>query len=103
MEHEKPLLAITLGDPAGVGPEIIAAAWSSPELHAAARPVVIGHPAVLRRAVKLRAAPVTVVEVDRPEDADPSPDRLPCLPCGSDDAADAPPALIDPPRRAGGI
>ncbi|MBW3596824.1 MAG: 4-hydroxythreonine-4-phosphate dehydrogenase PdxA [Planctomycetes bacterium] len=95
MEHEKPLLAMTLGDPAGVGPEIIAAAWSSPELHAIARPVAVGHPAVLRRAVKLLGSSAAVLEVDEPDDADPTPAHIPCLPCGSDDAADAPPAVID--------
>ena len=87
MEQEKPILAITLGDPAGVGPEVVAAAWSSPELHAVARPVAIGHPAVLRRAVKLRGSSANVIEIDRPEDAEPTPLLLPCL--GAVHAADA--------------
>lgn len=95
MKHEKPLLAMTLGDPAGVGPEIIAAAWSSPELHACARPCVLGHPAVLRRAVALRGTPAAVEEIGSPEEARPTPGRIPCLPCGSDDAAQTPPATID--------
>jgi 4-hydroxythreonine-4-phosphate dehydrogenase len=96
MEREKPLLAFTQGDPAGVGPEIIAAAWVSPELHASARAFVVGHPDVLRRAVTLRRVNAEVAVIASPEQADPSPTRIPCLACGSDDAANTPPAQIDP-------
>jgi 4-hydroxythreonine-4-phosphate dehydrogenase len=95
MEHEKPLVAMTLGDPAGIGPEIIAAAWSSPEVHAVARPIAIGHPEVLRRALKLRDGKAQVIEIASPEEAEPAPTALPCLACGSDDAARTPPAKID--------
>ena len=87
MEQEKPLLAITSGDPAGVGPEVIAAAWTSPELHQTARAFVLGHPEVLRRAVALRGVQAEVVEIASPQEADSSPARLPCLACGSDNAA----------------
>lgn len=37
-----PKLLITLGDVAGIGPEVVAKAW--PKLHAHCQPVVIGHP-----------------------------------------------------------
>jgi 4-hydroxythreonine-4-phosphate dehydrogenase len=40
---DKPTLLITLGDVAGVGPEIVAKAW--PKLHDYCRPVVVGDPA----------------------------------------------------------
>ncbi len=95
MKQEKPLLAITLGDPAGVGPEIIAAAWQSPEMHELARVCVLGHPAILRRAVALRGGDADVVEIDAPESADPAPGRIPCLTCVSDDAVQTPPAQVD--------
>jgi 4-hydroxythreonine-4-phosphate dehydrogenase len=96
MDHVQPLVAMTMGDPAGIGPEIIAAAWSSRELHTMARPFVVGHPAVMRRALELREARARVVEITSPEEADPGPTALPCLACCSDDAARTPPALIDP-------
>jgi 4-phospho-D-threonate 3-dehydrogenase / 4-phospho-D-erythronate 3-dehydrogenase len=41
-QMNKPLLAITMGDPAGIGPEIIVKAWQDPQLHQLARLVVIG-------------------------------------------------------------
>ncbi len=49
----KPTIAITLGDAAGVGPEVIAAAWADPAIHASGRLLVTGDPVVLDRAVQL--------------------------------------------------
>ena len=43
-----PRLLITLGDVAGIGPEIVARAW--PHLPALCRPVVVGDPLWLERA-----------------------------------------------------
>lgn len=43
----KPTLAITMGDPAGVGPEIVLKALQRPELHEAARLLVVGSRGVL--------------------------------------------------------
>ena len=53
---EKPLLLITLGDVAGVGPEIIARAW--PELLALCRPVVCGDAGWMRRGLAGKLAHV---------------------------------------------
>lgn len=47
---ERPLIGITMGDPAGVGPEITLKALSSPELYEQCRPLVIGDLCVLERA-----------------------------------------------------
>jgi len=48
-----PLIAITLGDPAGIGPEITVKALADPKLYEHCRPVVIGDSAVLQRALSL--------------------------------------------------
>ena len=50
MGESRPLLAITQGDPAGVGPEIIVKALRDPELFALCRPLVIGDRRILKRA-----------------------------------------------------
>ncbi|MCF8061866.1 MAG: 4-hydroxythreonine-4-phosphate dehydrogenase PdxA [Deltaproteobacteria bacterium] len=42
-----PRIGITMGDPAGIGPEIVVKALSDPALYAVARPVVIGDPAAI--------------------------------------------------------
>ncbi|MGA2620333.1 MAG: 4-hydroxythreonine-4-phosphate dehydrogenase PdxA [Thermoguttaceae bacterium] len=92
---DRPLIAITQGDPAGVGPEIIVKAWARPEVHEWCRPVVVGHPEILRRAAALWQTGVTVVEIDSPEQAAPSATALPCIRCGTDDVLDVPPGTID--------
>jgi len=46
-----PLLAITLGDPAGTGPEIIAKALALPEIRSLCRPLVVGDAATMKRAL----------------------------------------------------
>lgn len=52
----KPLLAITMGDPAGIGPEIVVKALGSGRLWRACRPVVVGRRPVLEAAARrLRA------------------------------------------------
>lgn len=38
----KPLVAVTMGDVCGIGPEIVARTLADPEAHALARPVVVG-------------------------------------------------------------
>ena len=45
-----PYIGITMGDPAGVGPEIIVRALSDPMLYASCRPVVLGDGAILSEA-----------------------------------------------------
>ncbi|MCP4218893.1 MAG: 4-hydroxythreonine-4-phosphate dehydrogenase PdxA [bacterium] len=49
----RPLIGITMGDPAGVGPEIIAKALNDRDLYAKARPLVIGDKAVMEEALKI--------------------------------------------------
>jgi 4-hydroxythreonine-4-phosphate dehydrogenase len=64
-------LAITMGDPAGVGPEIVVKSLSHAELHEAARPIVVGDLACLRAAAELtgsaaRFAAVTTIAAGPP-------------------------------------
>ncbi|BAS27940.1 4-hydroxythreonine-4-phosphate dehydrogenase PdxA [Limnochorda pilosa] len=50
MRRARPRVAITLGDPAGVGPEVTLKAISRPEVLQACRPVIVGDGGVLTRA-----------------------------------------------------
>jgi 4-phospho-D-threonate 3-dehydrogenase / 4-phospho-D-erythronate 3-dehydrogenase len=99
VQNSKPLIAVTLGDPAGIGPEIIVGAWSETVVHEWCRPLVVGQPEILRRAVRLWQTGVEVMEIESPEQAEPSPDVIPCIACGSPDAIDVPPGALD--ARAG--
>jgi 4-phospho-D-threonate 3-dehydrogenase / 4-phospho-D-erythronate 3-dehydrogenase len=99
VKNVKPLIAVTMGDPAGVGPEIIVGAWTETIVYDWCRPLVVGHPEILRRAVDLWQTGIQVVEIESPEQAQPSPDVIPCIPCGSADALKVEPGKLD--ARAG--
>lgn len=53
MTTDKPILAVTMGDPAGTGPELIVKALVLPEVRAVCRPVVVGDAGVLRAAAEI--------------------------------------------------
>jgi 4-hydroxythreonine-4-phosphate dehydrogenase len=95
MQTQRPLLAITIGDPAGVGPETIVGAWRDPLVHELCRAVVVGHSAFLRRAADLLRLDCEIVPISDPAEVQSSPTIIPCLASGSDAALDAPPATID--------
>jgi 4-hydroxythreonine-4-phosphate dehydrogenase len=76
MTNESRLL-ITMGDVAGIGPEIIARSW--PELTAICRPVVIGDPFWLKRSLDLVGSTARVVEVKHPDEEMPGAAVVPCL------------------------
>ena len=61
----KPILAITLGDPAGSGPELITKALVDAEVRAVCRPVVVGDAATLRAAMAITRIPAAIRVVDR--------------------------------------
>jgi 4-hydroxythreonine-4-phosphate dehydrogenase len=70
-------LLITLGDVAGVGPEIVGRAW--PDLLALCRPVVCGDVAWLRRGLELAGSKADLVVLDDPRAARPTPGSVPCI------------------------
>jgi 4-phospho-D-threonate 3-dehydrogenase / 4-phospho-D-erythronate 3-dehydrogenase len=49
---KKPIIAITIGDPAGIGPEVTAGALAHGKLERVCRPLVIGDAGALSRAAK---------------------------------------------------
>jgi 4-hydroxythreonine-4-phosphate dehydrogenase len=60
------VVAVTMGDPTGVGPEIVAKVFAD---EGTPRAVVVGDVAMMRRAVDLLALPLSVRAVDGPGDA----------------------------------
>ncbi len=48
----KPIIAVTMGDPAGIGPEIIVKAQTHPEVHRWCRPLVLGDPQVFQETIR---------------------------------------------------
>jgi len=92
-----------MGDVAGIGTEVIARGWADPRLHSLARPLVIGDPGVLERALALvdRSVRIKIQVVHAPEEADPSALLIPCLAVAGTqgDLAQVAPGMID--ARAG--
>lgn len=48
----KPIVGITMGDPAGIGPETCVEALTSPEIYASCKPLLIGCEGTLQRALE---------------------------------------------------
>jgi len=85
-----PILGVTMGDPAGVGPEIVARAAALPAMARTARLVVIGSGGAMREAVALTGVPLTVHAVERVADCRWTDGSLECLDLGNVDMATLP-------------
>jgi len=87
MSSDTPLVAVTMGDPAGIGPEVVVEAASRVEEFA--RLLVVGDAGVLSRAVAGVGAPLDVRPVETPDAvADgPKPGTLAVLDCDNVDGA----------------
>jgi 4-hydroxythreonine-4-phosphate dehydrogenase len=83
-----PRLLITLGDVAGIGPEIVARAW--PQLVRLARPLVVGDPGWVERGVRLLGSSAKV----GPADAMPGESLIPCLSPTQANLADVQPGKV---------
>ena len=81
-----------MGDPAGVGPEVIAGCWPSNRVHDAARLVVLGDLGMMQKAIKLRGVDLRVTPVDSLDHAWQLSDvrTMPCLPRGTNDLRNVP-------------
>ena len=64
-----PLIAVTMGDPAGVGPEIVAKTFADPGFRDRNRALVVGDPAILERAARLLDLQLGINEIEDPEEA----------------------------------
>lgn len=82
-----PLLALTLGDPAGTGPELLTKALAMPEVRALCRPLVIGDAAVLDAARRYTGITARILTCDTPEAATFADDALTVLDLRNVDSA----------------
>lgn len=85
---EKPRIGITMGDPAGIGPECIARSLASAEVYELCEPVVVGNTAVMTRAAALVGSPQAVRKVQTVEGAGEDPMTVDVLDPGNLDAKD---------------
>jgi 4-hydroxythreonine-4-phosphate dehydrogenase len=80
--ERKPLIVITMGDPAGIGPEIIAKVIDSGEIFPICRPVVIGDAGVMKKVIEEMRFSVTVRSVASVTQAEPAKGKLDVLDLG---------------------
>ena len=85
----RPVLGITMGDPAGVGPEIAAKALADREVRDSARPLVIGDARVMAAAGRVSGLDLQVRALTQVSEASFAPDRIEVL-----DLANADPAAF---------
>ncbi|WP_274653154.1 4-hydroxythreonine-4-phosphate dehydrogenase PdxA [Paenibacillus humicola] len=78
----KPVIGITMGDAAGVGPEVIVKALASGETFELCRSFVIGDAGILERAVRITGADVTVRRIGSPGEALFERNAIDCLDLG---------------------
>jgi len=85
----KPLIAVTMGDPCGIGPEIIARALADAAVTAACRPVVVGDAAAMERGIAVAGSGQEVMRITLAELANlDARGRVPVLQTGDLSAAD---------------
>jgi len=65
----KPILGISMGDPAGVGPEIIVRALARPRVRELCRPIVVGDAGVIANATKFVNVAADVRSISKVSDA----------------------------------
>ena len=83
---ERPIIGITMGDPASIGPEITVKALSDPAIQEKCRPLVIGDARMLERAAKIVGADIRIHPVASPAEGEYVPSAIDVIDMGLVDA-----------------
>jgi len=86
--RDKPTIAIAIGDPAGIGPEISLKAARDPAVRGACKPLLVGDAGVLQRQAAACGIAADLHVIARPADAEWSQARLNVLDCAQPDLAE---------------
>jgi 4-phospho-D-threonate 3-dehydrogenase / 4-phospho-D-erythronate 3-dehydrogenase len=65
----RPILAITMGDPAGIGPEIAAKVFAMPEIYRQCRPLLTGSVQIMKKALDMLKSDLKINAVTNVQDA----------------------------------
>ncbi len=90
MSADKPLLALTLGDPSGIGPEVVVKAMADPDIRQLARMFVVGTEKAVTQATKQIGANLEVGRISNPSEATADAGRVHVLSAGDLEHADFP-------------
>jgi len=96
--HEifRPFLGLTIGDPAGIGPEVVAKAVTQEQVRAVCRLLVIGEAGIMRRATRLGRLDLSVRSVASPAESTGDAGIVEVLDLKNIDAATCPPGVLSP-------
>ncbi|RSL30096.1 4-hydroxythreonine-4-phosphate dehydrogenase PdxA [Salibacterium salarium] len=73
MNMKQPIIAITMGDPSGVGPEIIVKSLVYKEIYTYCQPFVVGDAKILEKAIEVTKSDLTLNIITKPSEAKFSP------------------------------
>ena len=79
----KPILLLTMGDPAGIGPEVTVKALSHPEAYEGCTPVVVGDEGPIRDALRFTSSPLSLRCIRDLREADGEYGQAELLPLGA--------------------
>jgi 4-hydroxythreonine-4-phosphate dehydrogenase len=92
----KPAIAITMGDPCGIGPEVVVKALADPQVYASCRPTVVGNVYAMQQAVRLTGLPLRINQTDDPAQAGQDPRVVDVLDIGNLNSEDITVGQISP-------
>jgi len=72
MSNELPIVAVPMGDPAGIGPEVTVKSLYNLDVYKVSRPMVVGDARALAKAPGWKGEP-RIVKVENPREIDPTP------------------------------
>ncbi len=87
MSNNKPILAITMGDPAGIGPEIAVKTFANPVIHELCRPILVGSVSIMEQAQSISEDKLEIKKILEVNDAVYQPDTMSVLDIGMDTEA----------------
>jgi len=93
-KRERPRIGITMGDPAGIGPEIIVKVLAQETIYRQAIPLVIGDWAILDRARTYVGAKVRIRRIESPGGASGRPGAVEILDLKNVNAEQCPPGVL---------
>lgn len=82
-----PIIGITMGDPTGIGPEIIVKALSMGELFRVCRPIVFGDRGILLKTIEMEGLPIKIEVVREIPEEGYHPQKIFLLPLSQLDVA----------------
>ncbi|WP_300668798.1 4-hydroxythreonine-4-phosphate dehydrogenase PdxA [Desulfoluna sp.] len=80
---QPPLLALTMGDPCGIGPELSVKAFHSPRAYQGMRPLLVGDIEVIKKAIETTGVPLTIRPIQDVNEAQFTPGIVDLLPASA--------------------